>query len=1413
MLGNMRRFFIYLGIFLFLVSVLSYYSEAKKNYADIEDKIRDKQTKVIVRLIDNNIEQDNDQDKSQSMKIQSVHSRPQVDIQGSGFVPEKELYIINGYSGKLTSKSLKMLKQFAIDNNYELEIYEDRPLYLLDAPIDDLSSSNLSENISLDNNTAEDNSTIENPIIENPVIEESQSPEIDENPIEVNLDVSVVSIGANYSWNVLNLTGRNITIAVLDSGIDYTHDDLGNCSTMNESCRIIGGYDFVNDDSNPMDDNGHGTHVAGIIGANGAIKGVAPDARFYAVKVCNAAGVCDTSDIILGIQWAVDNNADIISMSIGGSYSDLVEGNSGKDATSLAADAAVDEGISVIAAAGNQGSGISTIAVPASATKIITVGNADDKTTISQSDDDVYSGSSRGPSAFGRLDPDIIAPGVNINSAFLNDQYQTYTGTSMAAPHVSGSVALLLEKYPGLDPLIVRSMLIGSAVNISGKVFDKGAGELNIRNALLSKTYALVDALNSYNTRARNDRWEFIASIDGANSANITLVNNNDFNIEFQLSMSVIENMENSRQLGSDQFAFPDSVAVEANSNYTFEINFSLSNFSQEYASTYGALLFLEGNNSYNVTVPVVVTIPIRNYALTTRQLQRSGQAAGDVLYYSYFNQKSGNETIGIYWNTTANDLDLYVYNETGDLDIYGGYSATDEEVLITTLTNDYRWLRIHGFSFSPAPYNFTINITDNGNIAPVILNVTNMNKNSTDLNFTVNESVLLKYFFYDPDNDSITYNFSDSRFSIQDLNLSGNVKEVAYLIQANSSILGSNDVTFQVLDDYGGLGISSASFIVYDIRITSYSPELNTVVRKNSTVNFSQQSADPANNSLSYYWYVNGTLNSTEQNLSLDTTYVDSSIYNVSLLISNNVTSTGLEWNLTIDESGPIINIVTDSDAINTSTVIINYTVYDESEIDKCWYVYRDLDNLTGDTSDNITEIVDDCSTRIVYFGSGVHELFVYANDTYGFIGYDALNITVVDEKAPVISSPKPSGRLSSSTDSVTLNVTTDEYATCRYSEENEPYDDMSRNFVNNITAHTKSYSVDSDTDYIIYVRCIDLSNNSNPNSTIIAFNVSAASGSSSSGGSLVTEDDDDNATETASRSDSKIFNYYIVSATDNVEIRNIGGAIKEMNISINGTKSGIAIKLHQDQTHIEESSFKFRKYAILDITHETLKDSDIKNVLIKFAVSKSWLISNNVVYTDMALFRYADSWSLMETEYLDNDSSNYYYQALSPGLSLFIIGTTKEIGQSEPVSEIENSSVNTSEVLIPIRKDIVGRSLGILNATGQDAESNESRVALIVVILIISVLVTAIFAKIRTKKIKAMESVKQELDEIKKHYLDEGNDIIKEYNQMISTMNLRDPVVRDKIKNIRDYHHNKILGLHQKYQDKAKEILKKGR
>ena len=124
--------------------------------------------------------------------------------------------------------------------------------------------------------------------------------------LSVALGTSVPLIGAPVVWDMLdgsgqNVTGQGIRVAVIDTGIDYTHTAFGGCTAVNSggACRVVGGYDFVNDDADPMDDNLHGTHVAGIIGANDInIKGVAPDVTLYAYKVCNALGQCDTSDVI-----------------------------------------------------------------------------------------------------------------------------------------------------------------------------------------------------------------------------------------------------------------------------------------------------------------------------------------------------------------------------------------------------------------------------------------------------------------------------------------------------------------------------------------------------------------------------------------------------------------------------------------------------------------------------------------------------------------------------------------------------------------------------------------------------------------------------------------------------------------------------------------------------------------------------------------------------------------------------------------------------------------------------------------------------------------------------------------------------------------------------------------------------------
>lgn len=189
---------------------------------------------------------------------------------------------------------------------------------------------------------------------------------------------SVPLIGAPEVWKREDPSGAaadgtGVTVAVLDSGVDYSHPDLG--GGFGEGHKVVAGHDFVNGDDDPMDDNGHGTHVAGIIAgraaAKGGVTGVAPGAELTAYKVMNANGEGTTSDIVAGIEAAIDpanpHRADVINLSIGG-YGD------GSDPLGLAATAATRAGVVVVAAAGNEGPGAGTVGSPAAADGVIAVG-------------------------------------------------------------------------------------------------------------------------------------------------------------------------------------------------------------------------------------------------------------------------------------------------------------------------------------------------------------------------------------------------------------------------------------------------------------------------------------------------------------------------------------------------------------------------------------------------------------------------------------------------------------------------------------------------------------------------------------------------------------------------------------------------------------------------------------------------------------------------------------------------------------------------------------------------------------------------------------------------------------------------------------------------------------------------------
>jgi len=313
-------------------------------------------------------------------------------------------------------------------------------------------------------------------------------PETKGPPVEEK-NVYAETLGLDKVW-AQGFTGKGVGVCVIDSGI-YPHEDLDG--------RIAGWKDISTEGkSDSYDPFGHGTHVAGIIGGSGKasagkITGVAPDAQLIGVRITSV------SEAIKALQWAIDNKAKygikVINMSLGDyavkSYKD--------DPWAQAAEKAIDAGIVVVAAAGNEGPGAKTISTPGTDPRVLTVGAFDDKKTPQVEDDIIADFSSRGPTTVDNLSkPDVLAPGVNIFSTLspgatldmqdmphISDKYLAISGTSMATPIVSGIVALLLSANPNLTHDQIKEIITKTAdkmPDLDGNT--QGAGRVDPNEAI-----------------------------------------------------------------------------------------------------------------------------------------------------------------------------------------------------------------------------------------------------------------------------------------------------------------------------------------------------------------------------------------------------------------------------------------------------------------------------------------------------------------------------------------------------------------------------------------------------------------------------------------------------------------------------------------------------------------------------------------------------------------------------------------------------------------------------------------------------------------------------------------------------------------------------------------------------------------
>ncbi|MFF7144298.1 S8 family peptidase [Streptomyces nodosus] len=429
--------------------------------------------------------------------------------------------------------------------------------------------------------------------------------------VEATLDRSTKQVHAPEAW-AEGYDGKDTKVAVLDTGVDAEHPDLVD--------RIAASKNFT--DSKTTDDRvGHGTHTASTVGGSGAAsdglkKGVAPGTSLLIGKVLNDSGSGMDSWIIAGMQWAVDQQADVVSMSLG----NPAIGDCTDPLAQATKELSKNAHTLFVVAAGNSGSGTETVTSPGCVPGVLTVGAVD-------RDDTTAWFSSRGPVAVTHaLKPEIAAPGVDISAANAGGRgiyaYQTMSGTSMATPHVAGAAAVVRQAHPDWTAQQIKAALVSSA-RTGGKVGgvdETGGGVLDVYSAVHEKV------LSTPAVQAGSYNWPQDAS--DRTTVQVPFTNTSGSNVSLGLKVSDVQGNDGSDVNSGIMKLQESKVTVPAGA--TVQVPLRIDPTTHLKAGQYGAVTgrILATGGGVHVSVPVTLYVQPETVTLRVKVIDRNGKPA-----------------------------------------------------------------------------------------------------------------------------------------------------------------------------------------------------------------------------------------------------------------------------------------------------------------------------------------------------------------------------------------------------------------------------------------------------------------------------------------------------------------------------------------------------------------------------------------------------------------------------------------------------------------------------------------------------------------------------------------------------------------------------------------------------------------